>query len=272
MPIATHDVIVGVVGEETCWMLGQRMGKLRDALHQSMSLNPLLMPILYDFHGSSNFEELGELLVVGHLMSGHSTSFGKLLDEKVLPRAFKTKKLTGAFRAKLHPFAEAPFNEIDHLVSRPDGPILLSLKASRWTIQLTAAVELNRAFARILTEYPDFKRIVVGVSAGKLETLTDKYEILRGINRGKRHDVTDLTKNVEVYAGREFWSWLNGNEPATQDWILEGILAGLKKADCRNECAALLKHFTQVINEQYKDFVHKDGKVNWQALLTKING
>ena len=32
--------------------------------------------------------------------------------------------------------------------------------------------------------------------------LTDKYDILRGINRGKQHNVVDLTANVKVYAGR----------------------------------------------------------------------
>src|SRR5690242_13320040 len=97
-PVADRDTVVAIVSEETQWMLVQRMRKLRKALHQTMSLTPFLMPILYDFHSAATFEELGELLVVGHLMVGHSTSFGKLIDERILPRAFKTAKLTSGFR------------------------------------------------------------------------------------------------------------------------------------------------------------------------------
>lgn len=249
------------------------MDKLKDAMHESMSIMPFLMPILFDIHGATSLQDLGELLVVGHLMVGHSTSFGKLMDEKVLPRAFKTQKLSGQYRALKPPFTEACFNEIDHLVERPDGPVLLSLKASRWTIQLTAAIELNNAFARILKDHsPPYNRIVVGVFGGKNSNLTDKYDILRGINRGKQHNVVDLTGNVLVHAGKEFWTWLNGGEEATQDWVLDGVLRGLQEADCRKECAELLKTFKEAFTASYARYLNKDGTVNWHQLLTAING
>jgi hypothetical protein len=272
-PVADRDSVVTIVSEETRWMIKQRMGKLREAMLESMSVMPFLMPILFDIHGATGMDELGELLVVGHLMVGHSTSFGKLLDEKVLPKAFKTEKLTGQYREANPPFKEACFNEIDHLIKRPDGPILLSLKASRWTIQLTNAVGLNKAFHEILTKYsPPYNRIVVGVYAGTQANLTDKYEILRGINRGKQHNVVDLTGNVLVYAGREFWAWLNGGETATQDWILDGVLKGLREADCRKECAELLKAFKAGFNAYYAKYINSDKTVNWHELLIAING
>jgi hypothetical protein len=41
------------------------------------------------------------------------------------------------------------------------------------------------------------------------QKLDRQYDILRGINRGAHHDVIDLTDRVFIYAGREFWAWLN---------------------------------------------------------------
>jgi hypothetical protein len=271
-PVADRDALIKLVGEETCWMVKQRMGKLKEALYGSMSVMPFLIPILFDIHGATTVQELGDLLVMGHLMVGHSTSFGKLIDEKILPKVFKTEKFTGAYRAAHKPFLEASFNEIDHLVNTPNGPALLSLKASRWTIQLTAAIELNNAFNTILKKHnPPYNQIVVGVFAGKKESLTDKYDILRGINRGKQHDVVDLTKNVEVYAGKEFWTWLNGGEPATQGWVMDGIIKGLKDANCGKEAAELLKAFKEKFTASYAQYV-KNGKVNWHQLLEAVNG
>lgn len=127
-PVADHDTVVKLVGDETCWMVKQRMDKLKDTLYESMSVMPFLLPILFDIHGAKTVQELGDLLVVGHLMVGHATSFGKLMDERILPKVFKTVKFSGAYRASNPPFSEAMFNEIDHLVNRPDGPVLLSLK------------------------------------------------------------------------------------------------------------------------------------------------
>src|SRR6185312_5105032 len=97
-PIADRATVVGIVKDEACWMIKNRVEKLRDALTESMSVSPFLIPILSYLHQNANFGELGELLVVGHLMVGHFTSFGKLVDEKILPRAFKTRKLDAAFR------------------------------------------------------------------------------------------------------------------------------------------------------------------------------
>ncbi len=271
--VADHDTVLKLVGEETCWIVKQRMDKLRDKLYESMSVMPFLMPVLFDIHGATTVQELGDLLVVGHLMVGHSTSFGKLIDERILPKVFNTVKFTGTYRAANPPFIEAMFNEIDHLVNKPDGPVLLSLKASRWTIQLTAAMELNKAFEQILKKHnPPFSRIVVGVFAGTQAALTDKYDILRGINRGKKHNVADLTKNVSVYAGKEFWTWLNGGEEATQGWVLDGIIKGLHDANCRKEAAELLKAFKEKFAASYAQYVDAGGKVNWHQLLTAING
>ena len=195
-----------------------------------MSISPFLIPILFDLHHAESFAELGELLLAGHLMIGHFTSFGRLMDEKVLPKLFGTQKLSSAYRRRNPPLGAACFDEIDHLVPHPAGkPALLSLKSSRWTIQLTAAVQMNRAFAEITGRYSDlYDEIVVGVLSGTADQLTDKYAILRGINRGKSHDVVDIQANVQVLAGREFWAWINGDEAATQDWIMDGILAGLR--------------------------------------------
>jgi hypothetical protein len=273
-PLINEDGLVQIVARETEWMVAQRMGKLEEELHGSMSLSPFLMPILYDLHSAKGFGELADVLLAGHLMIGHFTSFGKLLDEKILPKAFGTDKLTASYRKGHPPLAESCFNEIDHLVRQAKGkPVLLSLKSSRWTIQLTAAMELNTAFARILKRHGNlFGKIVVGVASGTADALTDKYDILRGINRGKKHDVVDLTSDVEVLAGREFWSWLNGGEPATQEWLLKGVLKGLRAANCRGKCSDLLAAYKNAFTKQFAHQIDKQGNINWDKILTRING
>ena len=180
-------------------------------------------------HGLDSAQSLADFLLAGHFNTGHSTSFGKLIDEKVLPQAFGTRKLDAAFRAANDLTASA-FDNIDHIIDRPDGRYLLSLKASRWTIQLGQAVDLNRAFGEIIALRDagkvGFSKIIVGVFYGKASTLSDKYDILRGTDKGANHNVADLSADVEVFAGRDFWEWLGGNGE-TQAWVLAGILKAI---------------------------------------------
>lgn len=259
------------VKEITKWWIAQRKQKLVKELSDSMSLNPFLSPFLFDFHNLKSFDELLTFLISSHLMVGHNTGFGKLVDEKILPQVFGTHKLDKKYR-KAAPFIEPPFNEIDHVILREDGTKeLLSLKAGRWTIQLTMAMQLNAAFDHIVREYGhDYKRIVVGVFYGNSAGLTDKYEILRGINRGAHHGVVDLTEHVSVYAGGEFWDWLSGI-PGTQDIVLSGMIEAIKEESTRAESAKLLEGFKESVKRFYKV---KDGNTqtpDWFDLLHKIN-
>ena len=269
----SQAVIVDKVAVETQWMIQQRMEKLREGLHDTMSLSPFLIPILFDLHHADSFADLAELLMAGHLMIGHFTSFGKLIDEKILPKVFGTHKLSAKFRAETPPLTLSCFNEIDHLVPRNGRFALLSLKASRWTINLSVAKELNSAFSTILRDHvASYNEIVVGVFNGKAEGLSDKYDILRGINRGKIHDVLDIQTNVRVLAGREFWSWLNLGETQTQDWVLDGILQGLHVANCREESRVLLRAYISAFNDRYAKHIKEDGSVDWHQLLAEVNG
>jgi hypothetical protein len=211
--------IVGNVKFWAKWWVSQRKKKLEEQLNETMSINPFMMPFLFDYHDLENLEELVDLIIASHLMTGHATGFGKLIDEKILPNVFKTIKLDSNYRRTTSPFNNSCFDEIDHYIIRKDGTKqLLSLKAGRWTIQLTMAVQLNSAFNEILSKHRDIvDDIVVGVFYGKKEDLTDKYDILRGINRGANHSVVDITSHVNVYSGRSFWSWLNYGEQNTAD-------------------------------------------------------
>ena len=135
------------------------------------------------------------------------------------------------------------------------------------------AVQLNRAFDEILTRHPSVAdRIVVGVFYGRKEGLTDKYDILRGINRGANHDVVDLTAKVKVYAGRGFWTWLSGGASDTQEWVLEGILEALREQGVHETASALLAKFKESVVEKYEKDVRVDGNTDWYRLLKKING
>ncbi len=263
-------------GKRTCSLPRTKSSKskLRDDLSETMSLNPFLAPLVYDLHNLRDLPELVSLLTTGHLLVGYSTAFGKLVDEKILPHVFGTAKLDRAFRRDTAPLSQSCFDDIDHLVPRRrGGPDLLSLKASRWTIQLGQAIGLNRFFETILQRHGDeFDHIAVGVFYGQSDTLSDKYDILRGKNRGANHDVVDLTENVKVYAGKDFWQWLNEGEEETQEWVLEGILEGMDDTDLREECAELLERYTAKLSENYSRYTRADGSVDWRSLLADING
>ena len=132
------------------WWTEQRKKKLREELSDTMTVNPFLLPIIFELHNIADFEELSDFLVGSHLMIGHSTGFGKLIDEKFLPQVFGTEKLTKHYRRNNYPLINPCFNEIDHIIRRNNENIdLLSLKAGRWTIQLTMAMQLNHSFNKI---------------------------------------------------------------------------------------------------------------------------
>lgn len=268
-----EEVIAGVT-KHAKWWISQRRKKLEEQLNETMSINPFMMPFLFDYHNLKNFEDLAGLIIAGHLLTGHNTGFGKLIDEKILPNVFGTKKLDKKFRNDIKLFKNSCFDEIDHLIERSSGKKeLLSLKAGRWTIQLTMAVQLNVAFNEILTKHSAFSdNIVVGVFYGTPETLTDKYDILRGINRGATHDVIDLTQHVHVYSGKEFWSWLNYGLEETQEWVLDGMLNALREEKIHETATELLNKFKEGVVKKYEDDIKEGVNLNWQKLLKKING
>jgi hypothetical protein len=268
----SRNEVVKRTAKEVVWWLSERKKKLRETLGETMSLNPFLAPALYEFHCLNNLDELLRLLVSAHLITGHSTGFGKLVDEKLLPNVFNTIKLDSKFRKTHSPFSKSCFDEIDHLVNPSSPrPNLLSLKASRWTIQLSMAVQLNSSFAEILKHHgAQFEQIAVGVYYGDTANLTDKYDIVRGINRGANHSVVDLTNKVSVYTGKEFWSWINGGAEETQDWVLEGILKGIDTAQPREETEMLLERFSNVIQTKFSKHSTSSG-IDWKSLLNSIN-
>ncbi|MFL4477933.1 hypothetical protein ACIPUB_06550 [Paeniglutamicibacter sp. ORCA_105] len=274
----TKDEVVSGTADELLWWIEQREGKLQGAGSETMGVNPFMLPVVAALHGLDTQDELATLLMAAHLMQGHSTGFGKLLDEKLLPKVFGTTKLDKKFRKNTPPYSHSAFNEIDHLVTRPNGIELLSLKASPWTINLSTATELNKSFKGIrdsyITPYPGiYIGIAMGVTYGAPEALTDKYQILRGLRPDQRskHMVDDLTQHVSVYAGREFWAWLNFGEMSTQDWVMEGILKATKSIDG----PAVRK--THLINlaKQYSNLPaisSSGGAFNWESILERING
>ena len=256
----------------TAWWVEQRKSKLEHQLSETMSVNPFMIPILAELHDLSSMGEIADLIIAAHLMTGHATGFGKLIDEKILPNVFGAKKLDSAYR-KVSGYKHSCFDEIDHEITRQNGAKdLLSLKAGKWTIQLTMAVQLNTAFKEILDDHGHgISSLNVGVFYGQKNDLTDKYDILRGINRGANHNVIDLTDKVFVHVGAEFWRWVNDGEPQTQAWLMNGILKALKDLNIRDHSKSLLETFKVGVEQKY-DSLNGDEGLDWHGLLKQING
>jgi hypothetical protein len=247
---------------------------LENLLSESMSINPLMAPLIVELHGIDNGSDLISMLVTSHLMIGHATGFGKLIDEKVIPNVFGARKLDSTFRRENPPFSESCFDDIDHLVERADGSVeLISLKASAWTIQLASAVQLNRAFEEIYSRHSDkIDSICLSVFVGRNDQLSDKYDIARGVNRGANHSVADLRSFVEVRAGREFWSWLNDGEDLTQDWVLEGFLKASQQSRIRERAETLLNNYIASVSESFPSLKSELDEVSFAKLLRQVSG
>ena len=273
-----RDRVISEVAKLTAWWLGQRLSKIGHLRYESMAVNPFLLALIMGIHGHESFEELVGFLLGGHFSIGHATGFGKLIDEKILPQVFGTAKLNRALRRE-NPdtFGRTEFDDVDHIVTMPDGDYYLSLKAGRWTIQLGQAVGLNASFERLIRlreeGVVDFQKIVISTFYGTEADLTDKYRIVRGITTGADHHVTDISENVEVRAGREFWTWIGGGHPETQEWVLDGILAGISARQSDLEGSRrMLERFKAAFAEKFSEFVGTDGAVDWHRILAHING
>lgn len=272
-----HDEVVGGTKEVVLWWLRNRQKQKFEILnHSTFNPNPFLLPLVACLHGTESVEELGEVLLAGHLVGGHNTGFGKLFDEKLLPRVFGTSKLDKKFRSTTPPYSQSAFNDIDHVVHRNGFDDLLSLKASRWTINLGAAKDLNRSFEQIrlhhIKPYPGrYGEIAVGVLYG--QGLTDKYQVLRGETKRQRdmHDVTDVTDTVNVYSGKKFWSWLNNGQEATQDWVMEGVLAATAELSNAARQKTLIRDLVDS-SESLASLRSSNGGFDWYTMLREVSG
>lgn len=270
-----REVVLNGVKEQAAWWLEERLKKVRQEKHDTMEVNPFMAPLVSALHGHSDFHELADFLLGGHFAIGHATGFGKLIDEKILPRVFGTTKLDKATREAKN-FKRSCFDNIDHVVRKDGKEILLSLKASKWTIQLGQAVELNKSFKEIreLFEAAEHShdQVVIATFYGRAENLTDKYRLVRGISFGANHDVHDLQSYVTVLAGQEFWSWLGGH-PDTQIWVMEGIQAAIEsKREGLREAQSLMAEFRNSFARRYEAFIDSDGIIDWVGILKATNG
>lgn len=268
-----EDVVQGVKSQ-SIWWLNERIKKIRNADHTSMEVNPFMAPLISALHGHDDFPALADFLLGGHFSIGHATGFGKLIDEKILPRVFHTVKLDKNAR-RTGVFNKPCFNNIDHVVRKDGKEILLSLKASKWTIQLGQAVELNKSFFDIKNLFENdehsYSKIVIATFYGHADNLTDKYRLVRGISFGANHDVHDIQDYVEVLAGREFWKWL-GSDDQTQAWVMEGIQEAIiaKKEDLE-KTQELLNEYRGSFVKNYSQHIDKDGTIDWFSILNVTN-
>lgn len=270
-----REEVLNGVKEQAAWWLEERLKKVRQERHDTMEVNPFMAPLVSALHGHTDFLELADFLLGGHFAIGHATGFGKLIDEKILPRVFGTIKLDKATRAAKN-FQKSCFDNIDHVVLKDGKEILLSLKASKWTIQLGQAVELNKSFKEIRELFEAVEhshdQVVIATFYGKAENLTDKYRLVRGISFGANHDVHDLQDYVTVLAGQEFWSWLGGHQD-TQIWVMEGIQGAIEsKREGLREAQSLMTEFRNSFARRYAAFIGDDGLIDWVGILKATNG
>lgn len=117
----------------------------------------------------------------------------------------------------------------------------------------------------------EFQKIIVGVFYGTDDELTDKYRVLRGITTGANHDVIDISKDVDVHAGRAFWAWLAGDSRA-QEWVITGIVRAIQAAS-KTETQA--QAATEEIERDLTGMLSQVGDVkteaDWIAFINAVN-
>jgi hypothetical protein len=264
--------IVDKTAKETALFLGRRLRKLRTEIGGVLNVNPFLMRALKDFHQIKDQTSLSEFMLTWHLANGHATGFGKMIDEKVLPQVFGTKRLDSSCRDEA-PYNREIFDDIDHIVTRRDGDYLLPLKAGAWTIQLGQAMGLYRHFLALGKEKLQSKGIVVGVFYGHKGLLRDKYRIVKGENERHQSEMEKLPY-VEVKAGEKFWTWLNDDTSLTQDWLMEGIAKGADDFLAGSPDASIViggapQRLVEELRAKYG--LPNDGSIDWALLLHAVN-
>lgn len=239
-----------------------------------MEINPFLAPLISALHGLPEAKLLAQFLAAGHFSIGHATGFGKLVDEKILPNVFGAVKLDKKTRVE-NGWTESCFDNVDHWVKRPNGTgDFLSLKASKWTIQLGQAVDLNRSFNRMCELKKEgtlnFEKIVVGVYYGHQSSLTDKYDLVRGINRGADHELFELSEEVDVLCGSKFWDWL-GSGSGIQTEVMMGILEAIELEKISLDSAGTATdEYSGIVAERIGGYGSFDPKY-WLDLLGRVN-
>lgn len=266
------DLVISGVAEEVRAFLLRRLKKLETEISSFLNVNPFLVSSLRDFHNFKTIQDLANFLFVSHMSQGHATGFGKLVDEKILPQVFGTIKLTDTER-RTRKLTAAAYNEIDHIVNPNNASewSLLSLKAGAWTIQDASAHSLYNAFKQIGDFQVFGKEIVVGVFYGNKESLTNKYDILRGINPRQQSQFVELN-HVKVLVGNDFWTWLNNGEIHTQEWVLEGTKLGSELAFKEKETGLISDAPVKLAKELSKKYgLNINGPIDWEKLLIAIN-
>ena len=220
----TRAETIGAVAPLIVRYLAVRVEALRKKAIGVLNVNSFLVRSVRSALPMESQSDLASFAFYPNLAHGLATAFGRLVDEKMLPSAFGTFKLNKPFRAA-NAMSASHFDDIDHVVHRRDGEFLLSLKAGAWTIQHTQSMGMYENFKRLGDLGLRRDGVVVGVYYGHAGSLTNKYDNVRGVNARHQASMTPLPY-VRVYAGREFWAWLNNDEPETEEWVLEGIAKG----------------------------------------------
>ena len=77
----------------------------------------------------------------------------------------------------------------------------------------------------------------------------------------------------ERRAGSAFWTWLNGGNEETQDWILDAIIQGFQaEVQQHGSFTQLFDEFVNSFAETFARHINPEGQVDWHAILREING
>lgn len=270
--MASQDAVVQGVSAEVHAFLSRRVATVKTKISGVLNVNPFMLRAIKEVHSFSNLFSMTRYMFTTHLGSGDATAFGKMIDEKVLPTVFHTIRL-GAVERRRQNMVASPFDDVDHVVEQPDGEFLLSLKASAWSIQHAQAMRLYDSFKAIGDFHLQRSGIVVGVFYGTSRDLTNKYSILRGADHKHTQQHVPLDY-VTVKAGKDFWSWLNEDIPETEDWVMQGTIAGAQLYFSENpEAEALFRDgprkLALELAEKYK--IDAQAVVDWFQLLHAVN-
>src|SRR5438093_3265797 len=102
--MVNRNRIVELSSNEIALFLSRRLRKLRTHISGVLNINPFLLRALKDFHQITDQKSLADFMLIWHLGGGHATSFGKMIDERLLPNVFNTVRLDSTFRH------EPPYN------------------------------------------------------------------------------------------------------------------------------------------------------------------
>ena len=218
---------------------GKRLAKLKKL--KGKALLRKKNPFLFAASGVETLRDLAEKVLTAYLSSSEETIFGNVFFEPI------ALKVSGGS-------ATAPAG-VDIVIENEKLYKAIAVKSGPSVFNADSKQRQNTNFIKLqsrMSKTPKRLEFVVGYAYGKKKARKSEQFVFREV------------------AGREFWEEISG-DPDFYTWIFKRIRDG-NKPYAEAYFKSKQETLERLVAELTPDYAHRDGTINWEALLTYNSG